>query len=140
MISKRGWSATTSSASTGASGVLRLMKRSANGTKNNPNSFLENLPNSLLTVHNLVGLDSYQRRQPTSLARKVLLLGIAWRLNRGERDAGYNHHDLLRMRRCVCAEVLEAQGFEEDKQRHFNDAEVMTVPFDLSLIKRSVAP
>jgi hypothetical protein len=34
---------------------------------------------------------------------------------------------------CVCADVLKAQGFEEDKQRHFNDAEVMTVPLVAAL-------
>jgi hypothetical protein len=34
---------------------------------------------------------------------------------------------------CVCADVLAAQGIEEDKQRHFNDAEVMTVPLVAAL-------
>jgi len=34
---------------------------------------------------------------------------------------------------CVCAEVLEAQGFQEDPQRHFSEAEVMTVPLVAAL-------
>lgn len=34
---------------------------------------------------------------------------------------------------CVCAEVLESQGFQEDKQRHFSEAEVMTVPLVAAL-------
>jgi hypothetical protein len=33
----------------------------------------------------------------------------------------------------VCAEVLEAQGHLEEPQRHFNDAEVMTVPLVAAL-------
>jgi hypothetical protein len=34
---------------------------------------------------------------------------------------------------CVCADVLKVQGFEEDKQRRFTDAEVMTVPLVAAL-------
>lgn len=34
---------------------------------------------------------------------------------------------------CVCADVLKAQGFEEDKQRHYSEAEVMTVPLVAAL-------
>ena len=34
---------------------------------------------------------------------------------------------------CVCADVLQAQGFVEDKQRHFSEAEVMTVPLVAAL-------
>lgn len=34
---------------------------------------------------------------------------------------------------CVCADVLQSQGFQEDKQRHFSEAEVMTVPLVAAL-------
>ncbi len=34
---------------------------------------------------------------------------------------------------CVCADVLEAQGHNEDKQRRFSDAEVMMVPLVAAL-------